>query len=103
MPVHQEHFLPAQSEPLTVGAPIKNIRVGDLDGDRKPEIAYAKLTSKEIGLFHNKSTPTALSFTAAPGVATDDNPWGLDLGDLDGDGKADIAVASITKKSLPFK
>lgn len=85
---------------VTVGVPIKNIKVGDLDGDRKPDIAYTKLTSSEVGLLLNQSTSTALNFSNAPSVATDVTPWGIDLGDLDGDGKADIVVASITKKSI---
>ncbi|MEJ7647343.1 MAG: FG-GAP-like repeat-containing protein [Chryseolinea sp.] len=85
---------------LTVGSPIKNIRVGDLDGDGKPDIAYTKLTASEVGLFRNHSTATGLNFTAVPGIQTDATPWGIDFGDLDGDGKAEIAVASITKKSI---
>jgi gliding motility-associated-like protein len=85
---------------LSVGTAIKNIRVGDLDGDRKPDIAYTKLTSAEVGLFRNQSTASALSFSAGPSIATDITPWGIDLGDLDGDGKADIVVASITRKTI---
>ncbi|HTE28902.1 MAG TPA: FG-GAP-like repeat-containing protein, partial [Chryseolinea sp.] len=85
---------------LTVGAPIKNIRTGDLDGDGKSDIAFTKLTASEIGLFRNQSSTSAISFVASAGVQTDATPWGLDFGDLDGDGKADIVIASITKKSL---
>ncbi|MEO8471714.1 MAG: FG-GAP-like repeat-containing protein [Chryseolinea sp.] len=85
---------------LTVGTPVKNLRIGDLDNDGKPEIAYTKLTSSEVGLFLNQSTSTSLNFTAAAPVGTDATPWGIDFGDLDGDGKAEIVVASITKKSI---
>ena len=85
---------------LAVGAPIKNIRVGDLDGDGKPDLAFTKLTASEVGLFINQSTTTNIAFTSSPGVQTDATPWGLDFGDLDGDGKADIVTASITKKSI---
>ena len=85
---------------LSVGVPIKNIRVGDLDGDRKPDIAFTKLTSSQVGLFLNQSAGSTIAFAVGPSIATDATPWGIDFGDLDGDGKPDIVIASITKKSL---
>lgn len=93
-------FVAGTIRTIAVGVPIKNIRLGDLDNDRKADIAYTKLTANEVGLLLNQSTPTSLTFAAAPGAPTDLNPWGIDFGDLDGDGKVDIAVASITKKSI---
>ncbi len=85
---------------IAVGSPIKNIRVGDLDGDRRPEIAFTKLTASEIGLIRNLSTPGNIAFGPLINIQTDATPWGLDFGDLDGDGLADIAVASITQKTI---
>lgn len=85
---------------LTVGAPVKNIRVGDLDDDGKPDIAFTKLTASEVGLFLNQSTSSNTAFSAVPGIQTDANPWGIDFGDLDGDGKTDLVTASITNKSI---
>ncbi|HEX6223611.1 MAG TPA: FG-GAP-like repeat-containing protein [Chryseolinea sp.] len=84
---------------LTVGTPIKNIRIGDLDGDGKADIAFTQLISTSIGTFLNQST-TSLAFGSLKVFETDITPWGLDFGDIDGDGKIDIAAASLTKKSL---
>jgi gliding motility-associated-like protein len=84
---------------LTVGTPIKNIRIGDLDGDSKADIAFTQLISSSIGIFLNQSS-SSVSFAALKAFETDVTPWGIDFGDLDGDGKTDIAVASLTKKSL---
>lgn len=93
-------YAPGPIRTLAVGTPIKNIRIGDLDNDRRPDIAYTRLTANEVGFWLNTGSGGSLSFTAGPNVKTDEYPWGIDFGDLDGDGKADIAVASITKKSL---
>jgi gliding motility-associated-like protein len=93
-------FVAGSIRTIPVGVPIKNIRVGDLDGDRRPDIAFTKLTASEVGLLLNQSTTSSITFTSAPSIQTDLNPWGIDFGDLDGDGKADITIASITKKSI---
>src|SRR5688572_27361758 len=92
-------ILTGEVKTLAVGTPIKNIRVGDLDGDGKADIAFSQLISTSIGTFLNQSTAT-LAFGSLKVFDTDVTPWGIDFGDLDGDGKVDIAVASLTKKSL---
>lgn len=92
-------FLTGDIKVLTVGTPIKNIRVGDLDGDGKPDIAFTQLISSSVGIFLNQSTST-LGFGGLKTFETDLTPWGIDFGDLDGDGKIDIAMASLTRKSL---
>ena len=92
-------FLAGDIKTLTVGTPIKNIRIGDLDGDGKQDIAFTQLVSSSIGIFLNQSSG-ALAFGGLKNFATDPTPWGIDFGDLDGDGKIDIGLASLTKKSL---
>lgn len=84
---------------LSVGTPIKNIRVGDVDGDSKPDIAFTQLVSSSMGVFLNQST-TTLNFGSLQTFETELTPWGIDFGDLDGDGKLDITIASLTRKSI---
>ena len=84
---------------LNVPGTLVDLRVGDLDGDRLPEIVATQLLGSSVSIFLNKSAST-VQFAAPQTFATDTQPYGLDFGDIDGDGKLDIVVASITKKSL---
>ena len=88
-------FAPPQTLPIS--GTVVNIKIGDLDGDHKPEIAATQLIgSGTISIFKNQSSGT-LSFAAPVPIATDIRPWGIDFGDIDGDGLTDIVVASLEK------
>lgn len=80
---------------LSVNSSVVNIRVGDLDGDSKPDLVATRLLGSDIAIFKNESTASKIGFGAIQLIRTNIRPWGLDLGDLDGDGKIDIAVSSI--------
>lgn len=84
---------------LLLGGTVVNIRVGDLDGNGKADIAVTQLLSSGISVYLNNSTST-ISFTGPISIPTEERPWGIDFGDLDGDGLADIVVPSLTKKVL---
>ncbi len=81
---------------LSIGGTVVNLHIGDLDGDSKEEIIATQLIGSGISIFKNQSS-TGLSFAGPVSVATDVRPWGIDLGDIDGDGLADIVVASLAK------
>ncbi|MDV3308584.1 MAG: FG-GAP-like repeat-containing protein [Cyclobacteriaceae bacterium] len=85
---------------ISLPASVKNIRIGDLDGDRKPDIAATLLLSSSIAVLHNTSNGTTMSFAAPKSFVTVGIPVGLDFGDLDGDGKTDISVVSINNKQM---
>ena len=84
-----------------------NLAVGDLDGDGKPDLALADCmgvndkTPDNPGTFlitvlRNTSTTGAISFDtkyALPGISGNTAAFGIAMGDLDGDGKPDLAVS----------
>ena len=78
---------------LSTSGQTTNMRVGDLDGDAKPEIVIVNGTY--VGIFKNNSDLGSLSFADA--VRFDQtliNREGLELTDMDGNGRLDIVVAT---------
>ena len=89
----------ASNSTLSLSGTVVNLKIGDLDGDNKPEIVATQLLGSGISVFKNQSTTTP-DFAPPINILTDDRPWGIDFGDIDGDGMTDIVVASLTKKSV---
>jgi len=75
------------------------IAVGDLDGDEKPEIAVTNYGTNTVSILKNTTTMgtiTANSFASKVDFATGTGPQSITIGDLDGDGKVDLAVANFS-------
>jgi gliding motility-associated-like protein len=71
-----------------------SIALGDLDGDGKADLAVANRFANTISVFRNTSSgPGSISYASKIDFATGSEPVSITFGDLDGDGKGDLAVA----------
>ena len=68
-----------------------SIAIGDLNGDRVPDLAVANSESDNVSILLGVGDGT---FADAAHYAAGDRPWSVAIGDLDGDQVPDLAVAN---------
>lgn len=88
------------SEPtvIPVDNTIVNLTSGDFNNDGLEDIACTRLTApqgQEASILINTSKGSAVSFESSQSFRTNRLPWGIDAGDLDGDGMIDLLIGSI--------
>ena len=93
-------ILQSQSSPGTFGGAIRldvgndpqKVAMGDLNGDNLIDLVVANDSSDTISiLFQNSTSPG--TFLPAQNLAVGTHPTGIAIGDLNGDGHLDVAVA----------
>ena len=79
------------------------VTLGDLDGDGKPDVAAVTQGSSQLSLFRNISITgsfTSSSLATRLDFASGSNPYGVAIGDLDGDGRSDIVFANNSSATI---
>ena len=78
----------------------RNVAIGDLNDDGKPDIVVSNTNSQNISVFQNQSQVGVISFAKRIDYPTEGNPRRISIGDIDGDGKPDVAVANLASGCL---
>ncbi|MCF8428811.1 MAG: FG-GAP-like repeat-containing protein [Bacteroidia bacterium] len=88
---------------VATGNGLSNVTIGDIDGDGKLDLTLVNATSNTISVLRNTSTSgtiTTGSFASNINFATENQPNSVSIGDLDGDGKLDIAVTNVGSNTV---
>jgi hypothetical protein len=82
--------------PTVAGAETSNLAVGDLDGDGNLDVVATNPQTASISVFLGHADGTlAPAVTSVIGIVGDTRPYSAAIGDFDGDGHADIAIADL--------
>lgn len=88
------------SGPIDSFGQAADIHAVDFDGDGKPDIATVNVQNNTLSIYRNISTGTVIKFATKIDYATGQLPYKFTVGDIDGDGKQDIAVANQKDSSI---
>ncbi len=79
----------------------QSVSIGDLDGDGRADLAVANSDNHTVSIFRNISPGAGtISYDTKVDYSTGANPKSVSIGDLDGDGKAELAVANSTDATV---
>src|ERR1017187_1516271 len=92
-------FAAAPGSPFAAGSGPSSVAVGDFNGDGKPDLAIADYNGDNVTVLLGAGTGR---FTAAPSspFPAGSQPISVAVGDFNGDGKLDVAIANYNSNNV---
>nr|WP_284731537.1 FG-GAP-like repeat-containing protein [Planktothrix agardhii] len=86
---------------FTTSSSSQSVSIGDFNGDGKPDLAVTNVNDDTASIFLNTTPTFATLATFAPKVdfTTGTSPKSVSIGDFNGDGKPDLALANFVSRN----
>ncbi len=90
----------APNKNYATGIYANDVAIGDLNGDGKPDLVSANNQVSSVSIFKNESQIGTISFSGKTDYSAGLGPQNVVIGDLDGDGKPDMAVTNYIANTI---
>jgi hypothetical protein len=90
----------ASKADYSVGTYSRQFAVGDMDGDGKPDLIVSSYGGGNVYVLRNTRSSNSISFASGVVFAVGSWPFAPAIGDLDGDGKPDMAVSNYNSSTV---
>ena len=90
----------ADRQSLSVNGSFNDVEAADFDGDGKMDLVFSNFTLNNVSVFRNTSSSGSITFENPKPYATGNFPSAVSTGDIDGDGKPDLAVTNFSSNSV---
>ncbi|MBL8990554.1 MAG: VCBS repeat-containing protein [Phycisphaerae bacterium] len=77
-----------------VGAQPASVAIGDVNGDGRPDLAVANSGSNNVSVMLGNGPPNSGTFAAAVNYSVGSGPCSVAIGDVNADGRLDLAVTN---------